>query len=51
MTRGFRKVHGEELHHLFYSPRKIRAITGRRMKSAEHVGRMGKKRKAYRILL
>jgi hypothetical protein len=36
---------------LYSSPRMIRVIKSRRMRSAEHVARMGKKRHAYRILV
>jgi hypothetical protein len=37
---GWRKVHNEELHNLYYSPNIIR-IKSRRMRWAWHVARMG----------
>jgi hypothetical protein len=48
---GWRKLHNEELHNLYCSPKIIRMIMSRRMRWAGHVGRMGEKRKAYRILV
>jgi hypothetical protein len=51
VTRGWRKLHNEELHNLYTSPSKIRIIKSRRMRWAGHVARMGKKRTAYRILV
>jgi hypothetical protein len=48
---GWRKLHDEELHNLYCSPSIIRMIKSRRMRWAGHVGRMGEKRKAYRILV
>jgi hypothetical protein len=45
-------VHLEkELHNLYSSPSMIRIIKSRRMRWAGHVGRMGEKRNAYRILV
>jgi hypothetical protein len=51
VTRGWRKLHNEELHSLYSSPSIIRMIKSRRMKLAGHVARMGEKRIAYRILV
>jgi hypothetical protein len=51
VTGGWRKLHTEELHNLYSSPIIIRMIMSRRMRLAGHVGRMGAKRNAYRILL
>jgi hypothetical protein len=51
VTGGWRKLHNEELHNLYSSPCIIRMIKSRRMRWAEHVTRMGKKRNAYRILV
>jgi hypothetical protein len=48
---GWRKLHNEVLHNLYFSPSIIRMIKSRRMKWAGHVARMGKKRNAYRILV
>jgi hypothetical protein len=51
VTGGWRKLHNEELHILYFSPNIIRMIKSRRMRWAGHVARMGTKRNAYRILL
>jgi hypothetical protein len=48
---GWRKLHNEELHNLYFSPTIIRIIESRRMRWAGHVARMGPKRNAYRILV
>jgi hypothetical protein len=50
-TGGWRKLHNEELHNLYSSPRIIRMIKSKRMRWAGHVARMGETRKAYRILV
>jgi hypothetical protein len=50
VTGDWRKLHNEELHNLNSSPNIIEIIKSRRMKWAEHVGRIGEKRNAYRIL-
>jgi hypothetical protein len=39
----WRKLHNEELHDLYSSPRIIRIIKARRMRWAGHVARMGEK--------
>jgi hypothetical protein len=41
VTRGWRKLHNEELHGLYSSPRIIRVIKARRMGWAGYVARMG----------
>jgi hypothetical protein len=51
MTRGWRKLHNEELHNLYFSPSIIRMMKSKRIRWAEHVARMGEKRNAYRILV
>jgi hypothetical protein len=51
VTRGWRKLHNEELHNLYSSPNIIRMIKSRRMRWIGHVVRMGEKRNAYRILV
>jgi hypothetical protein len=51
VTGGWRKLHNEELHNLYSLPSKIRIIKSRRMRWAEHVARMGKKRNVYRLLV
>jgi hypothetical protein len=48
---GWRKLHNEELHHLYSSPSIIRIIKSRRMRWAEHVARMGEKRNVCRLLV
>jgi hypothetical protein len=39
VTGGWRKLHNEELHHLYSSPSVIRVIKSRRMRWAGHVAR------------
>jgi hypothetical protein len=51
MTGGWSKLHNEELNNLYSSPCIIRMIKSIRMRLAVHVGRMGEKRNAYRILV
>jgi hypothetical protein len=48
---GWRGLHNEELHNLYFSPNIIRIILSRRMRWADHVARMGAKRNAYMILV
>jgi hypothetical protein len=45
------KLHNEELHDLYSSPRIIRIMKLRRMRWAGHVAQMGEKRNAYRLLV
>jgi hypothetical protein len=40
---GLRKLHSEELHNLYSSPNIIRMIKSRRMRSAGHVARIGRR--------
>jgi hypothetical protein len=51
MRGGWRKLHNEELHNLYFSPSIVRMIKSRRTRLAGHVARMGEKRDAYRILM
>jgi acyl-coenzyme A synthetase/AMP-(fatty) acid ligase len=51
VTRGWRKLHSEELHNLYSSPTIIRMMKSSRMRLAGHVARIGVKRIAYRILV
>jgi hypothetical protein len=51
VTGGWRKVHNEELHGLYYSPSIIRVIKGRWMRWAGHVAHMGEVTGAYYILV
>jgi hypothetical protein len=48
---GWRKLHNEELHNLYSSPRIIRIIRSRRKRLAGHVVRMGEKRNVHRLLI
>jgi hypothetical protein len=50
-TKGWRKLHNEELHTLYSSPSMIRMMKSRRMRWAGHVARMVEKRNAYSILV
>jgi hypothetical protein len=51
VTRGWRKMHNEELHNLYSSPNIIRMIKSRRMKWAGHVSCMEEMRNAFKILV
>jgi hypothetical protein len=51
VTGGWRKLHNEELHDLYYSPSIIRVFKSRRMRWAGNGARMGEKGNAYRILV
>jgi hypothetical protein len=44
VTGEWRKLHNEELRDLYSSPSIIRIIKTRRMKWADHVARMGRRR-------
>jgi hypothetical protein len=48
VTGEWRKLHNEELHDLYSSPRIIKC---RRMRWTGHVARMGERRNAYRLLV
>jgi hypothetical protein len=51
VTGGWRKLHNEELHGLYYSPGIVWVIKARRMRWAGHVARMGEVRGEYNILV
>jgi len=51
VTGDWRKLHNEELTHLYSSPNIIRVIKSRRMRWAGHIARMGERRGAYRLLV
>jgi hypothetical protein len=51
VTGGWRKLHNEELHNLYYSPSIIRIIKLSRMRWVGHVERMGEKRDVYSLLV
>jgi hypothetical protein len=48
---GWRKLHNEEFYNLYISQSIVRMIKSRKLRWAGHVGRMGEKRNAYRILV
>jgi hypothetical protein len=50
VTKGWRKLHNEELHGLYSSPSIVRVIKVRMMRWAWRVARMGEVRGAYNIL-
>jgi hypothetical protein len=43
VTGYWKKLHNEELHNVYFSPKIIRVIKSRRMRWAGHVARMGKR--------
>jgi hypothetical protein len=47
---GWRELHNEELHNLYFCPSIIRIIKSRRMRWTGHVARMGEKN-TYRTLV
>jgi hypothetical protein len=51
VTRGWRKLHSEELHNLYSSTSIIRIIKSRRMRWARHIARMGEKRNEHRLVV
>jgi hypothetical protein len=51
VTGGWRKLHNEELHNLYSSPRIIRIIKSRRMRLAKHVAPNGVEEEVYRLLV
>ena len=51
VTGEWRKLHNWELNDLYSSSNIIQVIKWRKMKSAEHVARMGETRGAYRVLV
>jgi hypothetical protein len=51
ITGGWRNVHNEELHNLYFSPKVIRMVTSRKMSWAWHVAHMGEKMNAYKVLM
>jgi hypothetical protein len=51
VTKGWRKLHNEELHKSYSSPSIIRIRKSKRIRWAGHVARMGEKRNVYRLLV
>ena len=45
-----RRIHSEELHSLYRSPKIVRAIKSRRLRWEGHVARMEEDRSAFRII-
>jgi hypothetical protein len=50
-TFSWRKLHNDELHNLYSSPKIVRVIKLRRLRWAGRVARMGEGRDIYRILV
>jgi len=51
VTRGWRRLHTEDLNELYSSPNIVRVIKSRRLRWAENVARMGEERGVYRVLV
>jgi len=51
LTKGWRKIHNEELNDLYSSTNIVRVIKSRIMRWAGHVARMREKRSVYRVLV
>jgi hypothetical protein len=51
VTGGWRELHNEKLHSLYFSSNIIRMIKSRKMRWAGHVARMEEKRNEYSILV
>jgi len=49
--RSQRKLHNDELHSLYSSPKIVRVIKSRRMRWAGHVACMGERRGIYRFFV
>jgi len=51
VTRGWKTLHGEELHNVYASPNINGAIITRRMRWSGYVARMGEIKNAYKIFV
>jgi hypothetical protein len=51
VATNLRKLHNDKLNYLYSSPNIIWFINSRRLRWAVHVTRMGKRKRAYRILV
>ena len=51
VTRGWKKLHNEELNNLYCSPNIVRVIKSRRIRWAGNVARMGNSRGLYGVLV
>jgi hypothetical protein len=47
----WRRLHNEELHHLYSSPNIIRVIKSRKLRLTGHVARMGDRKGAFRVFV
>jgi hypothetical protein len=48
---SWRKLHNDELHSLYSSPKIVRVIRSRKMRGAGHVARIEEGRGVYRVLV
>ena len=51
ITKEWRNLHTGELNDVCSSPNIVRVIKSRRIKWVEHIGHMGERRGAYRVLV
>jgi hypothetical protein len=51
VTGGWRKLHNEKLHGLYFSPGIVRVVKAKRMRWMGHVAHMGEVRGAFNILV
>jgi hypothetical protein len=51
VSRGWKKVHNQEVHNLYVSPDIIKMIKSRRMRWTGHFAHMGKQRNAHKDLV
>jgi hypothetical protein len=48
---GWRRLHNEELHNLYASPKIIRMVKSRRVRGTGHIARMGEMGSTYKTLV
>ena len=51
VTRGWKKLHNEELNDLYCSPNIVRVIKSRRIRWVEHVARLEERKGIYTVLV
>jgi hypothetical protein len=51
VTGGWRELHNEEFHNMYFLPIIIRMMKSRRIRWVEHTARMGEKKTACRLLV